>query len=83
MNVPHALIILQEKRVNKSLGEVQLTSGMGKVQIRRKRQSMVMARAFAPVTSKTSAKVVATSAVAESSVCALFSGCSSSQCPFR
>lgn len=64
MNVPHALIILQEKRVDRSLSEVQLTSGMGKVQIRRKRQSMVMARAFAPVTSKTSAKVVATSAVA-------------------
>lgn len=64
MNVPHALIILQERRVDKSLGEVQLTGGMGKVQIRRKRQSMVMARAFAPVTSKTSAKVAATGAVA-------------------
>lgn len=42
MNVPHALMRLQEKRVDRSLGEAQLTSGMGKVQIRRKRQSMVM-----------------------------------------
>lgn len=76
-------MILQERRVDKSPGEAQLAGGMGKVQIRRKRQSMVMARAFAPVTSKTSAKVAATGAVASSSVRALFSGWSSSQCPFR
>lgn len=46
--VPHALIIFQDKRVDRSLTEVQPTSGMGKVHIRRKRQSMVMARALTP-----------------------------------
>lgn len=48
IKVPHALIIFQDKRVDRSLGEVQPTSGMGKVHIRRKRQSMVMARKLTP-----------------------------------
>lgn len=47
--VPHALIIFQDNRVDRSLGEVQPTSGMGKVHMRRKRQSMVvMARRLTP-----------------------------------
>lgn len=46
--VPHALIIFQDKRVDRSLIEVQPTSGMGKVHIRRKRQSMVMTCKLTP-----------------------------------
>lgn len=40
--------MFQDSKVDRSLSEVQPTSGMGKVHIRRKRQSMVMARALTP-----------------------------------
>lgn len=41
-------MIFQDKKVESSLTEVQPTSGIGKVHIRRKRQSMVMACKLAP-----------------------------------
>lgn len=44
----HALKKFQVKKVERSLTEVQPTSGMGKVHIRRKTQSIVMACALTP-----------------------------------